>query len=102
MKTELRSLPIAEQIIKSTGLNMTYPYDDLVFVEHNPFLLRFNDEKPEQIFIHFNKDCYAEDKQKMLNSMERKAFKLGVSLLEKSHYTMKQEDGSEEITLEFL
>lgn len=102
MKIEPRSLPLAEELIKVVGLQMTYPYDDLVFVEHNPFLLRFNDENPKSIFIHFNQDCIEKDKKEILIKMEYKAFNLGLELSEESKYLMSQKEGSQEFQIEFL
>lgn len=102
MKIEPRSLPIAEEIIKSTGLQMTYPYDDLVFVEHNPFILRFNNDKPEQFFIHFNKDCYENDKANLLRLMERKAYDLGAQLVTDKNYMLSQKENKQEMELKFL
>lgn len=102
MKIEPRSLPLVEELIKTTGLTMTYPYDDLVFVEHNPFLLRFNDSNINQIFLHFNKDCLLDDKKKILTAIKHKAHKLGVSVIEKGLYNMVQIENTEEIQLKFL
>jgi len=96
-----RPLPQAEEIVAATGLNVTYPFDDLVFVEHNPFLLRFDDDLFNFIYVHFNVDCHEDDKKQLLQTMENKAFELGMKAILASSYTMKQKEGVEEIEIVF-
>lgn len=43
--------------IEDSGFKVSYAYEDLVFIESNAFLIRFDAEKPENIHIHFNMDC---------------------------------------------
>lgn len=102
MEIGVRPLPQAEEIIKATGLQMTYPYDDLVFVEHNPFLIRFDDENPKNLYVHFNVDCFESDRKSLLESLELKAVGLGMRMIETSKFTMRQKEGTEEIELEFV
>lgn len=101
MNIEPRALPLAEQIINATGLQLTYPFDDLVFVENNPFLLRFNDKVPSEMYLHFNIDCIKEDALRLEQEMEMKAYKLGISLVKGLTYTMQQKENTEEIELKF-
>ena len=45
-----RPLGIAKEIIEATGLNVTYTYDDLVFIEHNPIIIQFDDKNKGLFF----------------------------------------------------
>lgn len=101
MNIGARPLPLAEQIVEATGLKVTYPFDDLVFVEHNPFLLRFDDENFNNIYVHFNVDCHDVDKKQLLDIIEKKARLLGMKAIATRSYTMKQKEGVEEIEIEF-
>lgn len=101
MEIGARPLPQAEQIIEATGLKMTYPFDDLVFVEHNPFLLRFNDKNSKEIYIHFNVDCEESKKHELIRDMEVKACKIGMVATVDTNYALEQLDGSEEIQIKF-
>jgi hypothetical protein len=101
MNIGARPLPLAEQIVEATGLKVTYPFDDLVFVEHNPFLLRFDDENFNNIYVHFNVDCHEVDKKQLLDIIEKKAHSLGMKAIATRSYTMKQKEGVEEIEIEF-
>lgn len=101
MQIGLRPLPLAEEVVATTGLKVTFAYDDLVFVEHNAFLLRFNDEKPEQLFLHFNNECEESEKSKLIRMLEAKAFSLGMQIVKSTNYTMKQIEGTEEFQVFF-
>lgn len=101
MEIGVRPLPEAEEIIKSTGLKMTYAFDDLVFVEHNPFLIQFDDDNGKQLYVRFNVDCYESDRKSMLNALEIKAVQMGMRVIETSKFSMKQKEGTEEIELTF-
>lgn len=102
MEIGIRPLPEAEKIISSIGLEMTYPFDDLVFVEHNPFFLRFDDDNAEHIIVHFNKDCVEDEKQKMLRIMQKEASSFGIKLSVELNYMMQQIEGTEEIEIQFM
>lgn len=53
----LRPLGIAKEIVETLRLEITYTYDDLVFVEHNAFLLQFDDDQPNHLKLFFNVEC---------------------------------------------
>lgn len=101
MEIGVRPLPQAEEIIQSTGLKMTYAFEDLVFVEHNPFLIQFDDDNAKQMYVRFNVDCFESDRKSMLNALELKAVQMGMRIIETSKFTMQQKEGTEEIELVF-
>ena len=51
-----RSIVNIKTIIEHSGLSISYLYDDLIFVKHNAYILRFDDEKPNHFFLHFNEE----------------------------------------------
>jgi hypothetical protein len=56
MPEPLRPLGIVKEIVEEIGHEITYAYDDLVFIEHNDFLLQFIPE-PNRIDLFFNTEC---------------------------------------------
>jgi len=101
MKIGLRPLPLAEEVVATTGLKVTFAYEDLVFVEHNAFLIRFNDEKPEQLYLHFNQECDEAEKPKLVRMLEAKAYSLGMQIVKSTNYSMEQIEGAEEFQVVF-
>ena len=44
--------------LEASGFTVSYLYEDLVFVESNAFLIRFEQaEDPQEILIHINTEC---------------------------------------------
>ena len=59
MTIPLRPLTRVERVIKAIGLEITYAYDDLVFAEHNAFVLQFGNSG-KKISLYFNEDLEKE------------------------------------------
>jgi hypothetical protein len=62
--------------LEASGFVVSYAYDDLVFVESNAFLLRFDQLDPQKIVIHINMECESD----MATELEKK-----LALEAKSH-----------------
>lgn len=97
-----RPLGITKEILESIGLNITHAYDDLVFVEHNTFLIQFDDENPSSLKIYFNVDCEAEAAKKIETLLNNAASQQDFSINKSGRFQMAQKDGTEEIELKFL
>jgi hypothetical protein len=54
----LKPLGIVTEIVESAGMGISYAYEDLVFLEHNAFLLQFT-ANDKELLIHTN--CEAEE-----------------------------------------
>jgi|GEM_PF-125920 len=96
-----RPLGLIKELLESVNLELTYMYEDLIFVEHNAFLLQMG-EKGEDLFIWFNSESTAEARPEILNRLERMATQLSLKLIARGIYTMHQNDVSESLQLEFI
>lgn len=59
-----RPLGLIRELLESLGHQVTHCYEDLVFTEHNAFLLKMED-KGENISLFFNQD-YEKNKRESL------------------------------------
>ena len=41
MTLPYRPLGVVKQLLEEIGMEITYAYDDLIFIQHNPVLLQF-------------------------------------------------------------
>ncbi|MDA3901026.1 MAG: hypothetical protein PF637_10975 [Spirochaetes bacterium] len=57
----MRPLGKIEEALSELGLKLSYAYEDLVFIETNTFLVRFDDSDDNHVYIHFNRDCSQKD-----------------------------------------
>ena len=53
----LRPLGLAREIVNDLKFEVVYAYDDLVFVEHNTFLLQFDYARKDNFRVYFNAEC---------------------------------------------
>ena len=61
MTIAFRPLAEVKMMLEETGNDISYAYDDLIFVEHTAFLIQFDDEKPENLKLYFNTDILQEE-----------------------------------------
>ena len=52
----LRPLGTVKTIVEAAGMGISYAYDDLVFLEHNSFLLQFT-ANDHEITVHVNSEA---------------------------------------------
>ncbi len=98
----LRPLGIAEEIVQATALNITYTYDDLVFVEHNVFIIQFDDDNPKNLKLFFNVDCEAVTAQKLETQLSDSAKQRHFTITLSGKFEMTQKEGTEEIDIKFI
>ena len=87
-------------ILADLGLEVTYAYDDLVFVQHSAFLLQFTD-KPKSLKLYINTECEKEVAEevgkKIIDGHAEKAF----SVMTAGKFTITEND-DETINIEFV
>ena len=93
---------LREAVQQATGLDITHVYEDLVFVEHSPFLIRFDHDDLTKVYAHFNIDCDTEDKEKLLGRLVDTASMEGLNCVDAARFTLEPVDGKEEIRINFL
>lgn len=95
----LKPLGIVKEILESIGIEISYAYDDLVFVNHNAFLLQFADNK-DQIILHVNCETEEDVIQSSITAINNACALRNVELQFGRYYSLKQADG-ENLRLEF-
>lgn len=99
---QLRPLGIATQIVQDTGLAVTYNYDDLIFVEHNPFMLQFDDENTNNLNLFFNVDCEQAAAEKLESQLKTAAAQRQFTITSSGKFEMTQKEGTEELSIKFI
>jgi hypothetical protein len=83
------------------GIDIAYAYDDLVFSEHGLFIIRFVDKEGNKLDCWFNNEMIESKEILMFDSLKKTAKLNGSDITYKGRFVMKQEEGSEEIDIEF-
>ena len=96
-----RPLGIIVTMIESLGLKVTHFHDDLVFIEHNAFMLQMG-EKGEDLFVWFNVDCVPEKSEKIMNMLLDQGKQQGLILEKKGTYRLTPNEEDETLQIEFI
>lgn len=100
--TGLRPLGITKDILGSIGFEVSYAYDDLVFVENTAFLIQFDDVNPENLKLYFNVDCEAETAQTLEARLTDAAKAQNFTVQNSGKFELKQKEGVEEFEIKFF
>lgn len=101
MTIPLRPLGLIKTMVEAIGLDVSYVYDDLVFIEKNAFLLQMSEERGDDLWVWFNTDSTPDDRPLILSRLQSEGAKLSLQLQEKGTYSMQGFDGEESFQLQF-
>ncbi len=90
-----RPLGILKTVIETLGFEVTHCYEDLVFIEHNAFLLRM-EQKGEEVSLLFNTESDVDKRQEIAEMFktEGKAHKLNIANTGTYQMTPNESDGT--------
>lgn len=95
----LKPLGVVKSIVEAAGMGISYAYDDLVFLEHNSFLLRFTDNDREMM-IHVNGEADEATVRGDIKRLQEVACNHAMQFTRGELYTLVP-DGEDTIRIEF-
>lgn len=96
----LKPLGVVREIVESAGMWISYACEDLVFLEHNAFLLQFT-ANDREILVHTNMEAEPSGIRDDIARLQKIAASHGLTFTIGSWYTLTQAEG-ENIRIEFL
>lgn len=103
MSTTYRELTKIKELIEELGFLISYPFDDLLFVDSNAFLIQFNDEKADAFFMYFNKDLQEEARNQICEKIHVLAATKRIKITEKGFFQLEQKQTKDdELELKFI
>ncbi len=100
MEQLFRPLGTVMQLLEELGHKVTYAYEDLVFVDHNDFMLQF-DNSGMQLHLFFNRSCPADEAEKIEQIIIPAADRKGLSVSRKGHYHISEQE-DDNLRIEFF
>ena len=92
-------LGVVKEIVETAGMGISYAYEDLVFLEHNSFLLQFT-ESDKEVLIHVNKEADEATVNNDIARLQEVAMDNAMRFINGEIYTLSQDD-DETIRLDF-
>jgi hypothetical protein len=102
MTMHLMPLGKIRDIVQSTGLDISYAYDDLVFSDHSVFILRFDADTPHSLYLHFNSDCNQKESERLKKVLMIAGKIGGFVMVNAGLFSVEQSEEKEEIQIRFL
>lgn len=88
-----RPLGLVKTALDRLGMEITYVHEDLIFLEHNYFLLQFGDAG-EDLLVYTNKEAKEGDVITAIDLIAQEVSQLGITLSYQGMYAL--EGGEEE------
>ncbi len=101
MTVPLKPLGIIKEMLDSIGLQITYAYDDLLFVEHNAFLLQMG-KLGEEVLLYFNTESAREKRDDITNLLKECGRQYRFQVNRKGTYSIVQNEQQNELQLQFF
>jgi len=101
MSVPLRPITRIQRIVETAGLSITFAYDDLVFIEHNAFVLQMG-EKGEDVFLYFNVQSDENARSGILSKLTDAAIAEEIILSCKGLYEISEASNEELMQLKFF
>lgn len=95
-----KKLGIVKNIVESVGMAIGHAYDDLVFLDHNAFLLQFAEEE-NTVIIHCNSEADKASLKDAMTILKGAAMAHEMTFVEGSDYLLAQVD-DENLRVEFM
>lgn len=95
----LKPLGKLKELVESVGMGISYAYDDLVFLNHNGFLMQFGKDSPA-ITVHTNSEANAKEAADGISLLKKAAATKDLDMVEGGLYTLSQA-ADESISIEF-
>lgn len=95
----LKPLGKVKELVESVGMGISHAYDDLVFLDHNAFLLQFG-ENSQRIIVHTNSEASTKEAKEGISRLRKAASLSDLDIVGGGFYTMSQAE-DEIISIEF-
>jgi hypothetical protein len=101
MDIPYRPLGLLRELIESIGLQITHVFDDLLFIEHNAFLLQMGKEGAD-VRLWFNSESLPAERSGIAATLMRVGMECGLRVDRRGTFRMTQQEGDQEFRLELL
>jgi hypothetical protein len=92
---------VRQFVTEAAGMDVTYAYDDLAFVENSPFLIRFDNVDKRHVYCHFRQDCPSDSRERLFANLLSSALRNGMKLTLAGDFSMTCIDDNEEVEISF-
>ncbi|KAB2888979.1 MAG: hypothetical protein F9K32_14470 [Desulfobulbaceae bacterium] len=101
MDIPYRPLGLLRELIESMGLQITHVFEDLIFIEHNAFLLQMGEEGAD-VRLWFNSESLPAERPAIAATLAKAGADCGLRVERRGTFRLEQQVGAEQLCLELL
>ncbi|WP_159519351.1 hypothetical protein [Sunxiuqinia indica] len=102
MTIAFRPLAEVKMMLEEIGNDVSYAYDDLVFVEHTAFMFQFDDENPENLKLYLNTEVDQKESDDIKKNLVGAAQKRKLKIVDSGYFKLKEKEDTEEFDILFF
>ena len=95
-----RPLGLIMDVVETLNIDVTYAYDNLIFIEHNALLLRMEDD-PGLVSLFFNTEAKTSEHARILSTLSEAGIAKGITINYKGLFSLA-DAGDEKIEIRFV
>ena len=95
-----RPLGLIKDLLEKHGFNATHCYEDLVFIEHNAFLLRM-EKRGEDVSVIFNSESELEKRGQISGALAEAGKEYGLIITKNGTYELTADEENSNLMIEF-
>lgn len=88
MSVPYRPLGMITEIIEQMDLEVTYTFEDLVFISHNAFLLQMG-QNGETVYLYFNEESQSDKRDSITSQLIQLGKQREIVFIQRGTYVMK-------------
>jgi len=102
MTIPFRPLSDVKMMLEDAGFEVSYAYDDLVFVNHTAYLVQFDDENSSNLKLYFNAEIEEAQALAETKKLQPYAGSRKITLTTAGKFKLEQKADTEEIEILFF
>lgn len=101
MHIPYRPLGLLRELVEAMGLQITHVFDDLLFIEHNAFLLQMGEEGAD-VRLWFNSESLPAERPVIAATLSAAGTECGLRIDRRGTFRLAQQEDAEQLRLELL
>lgn len=101
MDIPCRPLGLLRNLVEAMGLHVTHVFEDLVFIEHNAFLLQMGEEGAD-VRLWFNDESLPAERPAIAGALVEAGTDYGLRIDRRGTFRLTQQAGAEQLQLELF
>ena len=101
MDIPCRPLGLLRELVEVMGLQITHVFEDLLFIEHNAFLLQMGEEGAD-VRLWFNSQSLPAERPAIAATLTAAGMERGLRIDRRGTFRLTQEEGAEQLQLELF